>query len=47
MTAPALLVVDGEKNTREALKKLLSADFDVYIAANLGEAQNYVRRQPF
>jgi DNA-binding NtrC family response regulator len=47
MTAPALLVVDDEKNTREALKKLLSVDFDVYIAANLGEAQNYVRRQPF
>ncbi|MDR1303541.1 MAG: response regulator, partial [Puniceicoccales bacterium] len=29
------------------MKKLLSADFDAYIAANLAEAQNYIRRQLF
>jgi DNA-binding NtrC family response regulator len=47
MTSPALLIVDDEKNTREALKKLLSAEFDVYIASNLSETQSHIQRQQF
>jgi DNA-binding NtrC family response regulator len=44
---PTLLVVDDEKNTREALKKLLSSEFDVYIASSVEEARQCVQGQHF
>jgi DNA-binding NtrC family response regulator len=44
---PTLLVVDDEKNTREALKKLLASEFDVYIASSVEEVQRCVQRQHF
>ncbi|MDR1906695.1 MAG: sigma-54 dependent transcriptional regulator [Puniceicoccales bacterium] len=47
MILPPLLIVDDEKNTREALKKLLSADYDIYLAAGVDEAQQYLDRQHF
>ncbi|MDR3317447.1 MAG: sigma-54 dependent transcriptional regulator [Puniceicoccales bacterium] len=47
MNLPLLLIVDDEKNTREALKKLLSSEFEVYIAAGIEEAQCYIQQQLF
>ncbi|MDR2807007.1 MAG: sigma-54 dependent transcriptional regulator [Puniceicoccales bacterium] len=47
MTLPTLLVVDDEKNTREALKKLLATEFDICIAPAVHEAQEYIQQQYF
>jgi DNA-binding NtrC family response regulator len=47
MTLPLLLIVDDEKNTREALKKLLSVEYDIYLAAGVDEALQYINRQRF
>lgn len=47
MSLSALLIVDDEKNTREALKKLLAADYDIYLAANIGEATESIKKQTF
>ncbi|MDR2812889.1 MAG: sigma-54 dependent transcriptional regulator [Puniceicoccales bacterium] len=47
MILPQLLIVDDEKNTREALKKLLSAEYDIFLAASVEEALQYIDGQQF
>jgi DNA-binding NtrC family response regulator len=47
MALPPLLIVEDEKNTREALKKLLAAEFDVSAASGTDEAQRYIDQQYF
>ena len=36
-----LLVVDDEKNTRDALRRALEDAFEVYLAVNVESAQIY------
>ena len=36
---PSLLIVDDEKNTREALRRVLEDSFEVFTAADLGAAE--------
>lgn len=38
-TKPSLLIVDDEKNTREALRRVLEDHFEVFTAADLGAAE--------
>lgn len=38
-----LLIVDDEKHTREGLRSSLEDDFDVYVAADAGEAMNALK----
>ncbi|MDR0445233.1 MAG: sigma-54 dependent transcriptional regulator [Puniceicoccales bacterium] len=40
-----LLIVDDEKNTREALKELLQDSWDVYLAANANDACLLLRKE--
>ncbi|MDR0740804.1 MAG: sigma-54 dependent transcriptional regulator [Puniceicoccales bacterium] len=47
MILPSLLIVDDEKNTREALKKLLSAEYDVSLASGVDEALRCIDGQRF
>ncbi|MDR2372025.1 MAG: sigma-54 dependent transcriptional regulator [Puniceicoccales bacterium] len=47
MILPSLLIVDDEKNTREALKKLLSAEYDVFLASGVDEALRCIDGQRF
>jgi DNA-binding NtrC family response regulator len=47
MTLPSLLIVDDEKNTREALKKLLLADYDIHLATGVDEALRCINGQQF
>ncbi len=42
---PTILIVDDEKHTREGLRSSLEENFDVYIAANIQEAQNILDRE--
>jgi DNA-binding NtrC family response regulator len=35
---PTILIVDDEKHTRDGLRSSLEDDFDVYVAADIGEA---------
>lgn len=37
-TRPSLLIVDDEKNTREALRRVLEDHFEIFTAADLGAA---------
>ena len=36
---PSLLIVDDEKNTREALRRVLEEFFEIFTAADLGAAE--------
>lgn len=38
-TKPSLLIVDDEKNTREALRRVLEDHFEIFTAADLGGAE--------
>ncbi|MCB1205790.1 MAG: sigma-54-dependent Fis family transcriptional regulator [Verrucomicrobiae bacterium] len=40
-----LLIVDDEKNTREGLRLSLEDEFDVYIAANIAEAEEILKNE--
>lgn len=46
-TLPRLLIVDDEKNTREALARLLSSEYQTTIARNADEAIRYLGEQQF
>ncbi len=40
-----VLIVDDEKNTREGLRLSLEDDFDVYVAANIAEAEEILKSE--
>jgi len=40
-----LLIVDDEKNTREGLRLSLEDEFDIYIAANIAEAEEILKNE--
>jgi len=42
---PTILIVDDEKHTREGLRASLEDAFDVYIAADIGEAMNVMENE--
>lgn len=44
---PSLLIVDDEKNTREALQRLLSSEYETHIACNADEAINAITQTQF
>lgn len=41
-----LLVVDDEKNTRDALRRALEDDFEVFVAANVESSKNLMKSEP-
>ena len=43
---PKLLVVDDEKNTREALRRAFEDAFEVFVAANLESSKNLIKSEP-
>ena len=43
---PKLLVVDDEKNTRDALRRALEDDFEVFVAANVESSKNLMKSEP-
>lgn len=42
---PTLLVVDDEKNTREALRRVLEDHFEIFTAADLGAAEKLLKAE--
>src|SRR2546429_1089916 len=42
---PTILIVDDEKHTRDGLRRLLEAEYDVYVAADIAGAVNVVERE--
>src|SRR4029077_16417046 len=40
------LIVDDEKHTREGLRQSLEEEFDVYVAANIAEAMEFLYHDP-
>src|SRR5207249_10661015 len=42
---PTILIVDEEKHTRDGLRRLLEADYDVYVAADIAGAVNVLERE--
>ncbi|MEQ1839345.1 MAG: sigma-54 dependent transcriptional regulator [Verrucomicrobiales bacterium] len=44
-TEHTILIVDDEKNTREGLRLSLEDEFDVYIAANIAEAEEVLKNE--
>ncbi len=44
-TEHTILIVDDEKNTREGLRLSLEDEFDVYIAANIAEAEEVLKSE--
>src|SRR5438128_585341 len=42
---PTILIVDDEKHTRDGLRRLLEADYDVYVAADIAGAVNVLERE--
>ncbi|TJY60033.1 sigma-54-dependent Fis family transcriptional regulator [Sinimarinibacterium sp. CAU 1509] len=45
MTMPAVLVVDDELRSQEALRRTLDEDFEVFCASNVDEAQKILERE--
>jgi DNA-binding NtrC family response regulator len=43
---PRLLVVDDEKNTRDALRRALEDNFEVFVAANVENSKNLMKSEP-
>ena len=43
---PKLLVVDDEKNTREALRRAFEDAFEVFVAANVESSKNLMKSEP-
>ena len=43
---PKLLVVDDEKNTRDALRRALEDDFEVFVSANVESSKNLMKSEP-
>jgi DNA-binding NtrC family response regulator len=43
---PKLLVVDDEKNTRDALRRALEDNFEVFVAANVENSKNLMKSEP-
>ena len=43
---PKLLVVDDEKNTRDALRRALEDAFEVFVAANVESSKNLIKSEP-
>jgi DNA-binding NtrC family response regulator len=43
---PKLLVVDDEKNTRDALRRALEDNFEVFLAANVESSKNLMKSEP-
>jgi len=43
---PKLLVVDDEKNTRDALRRALEDNFEVFVAANVESSKNLMKSEP-
>ncbi|MDR1413435.1 MAG: sigma-54 dependent transcriptional regulator [Puniceicoccales bacterium] len=44
---PNLLIVDDEKNTRDALEQLLNAEYEVFFAKNFDEAVSLMKNEKF
>ncbi|MDR1433325.1 MAG: sigma-54 dependent transcriptional regulator [Puniceicoccales bacterium] len=44
---PSLLIVDDEKNTRDALEQLLNAEYEIFLAKNFGEALSLMGNEKF
>lgn len=42
---PSLLIVDDEKNTREALRRVLEDHFEIFTAADLGAAEKLLQAE--
>ena len=42
---PTLLIVDDEKNTREALRRVLEESFEIYTAADLAGAEKILEAE--
>ncbi len=42
---PTILIVDDEKHTRDGLRRLLEADYDVYVAGDIAGAVNVLERE--
>src|SRR5213595_3584776 len=42
---PTLLIVDGEKHTRDGLRRLLEDEYDVYVAEDVGGAISVLERE--
>ena len=43
---PSVLIVDDEKNTREALRRVLEDHFEIFTAADLGGAEKLLTAEP-
>ena len=43
---PKLLVVDDEKNTRDALRRALEDNFEIFVAANVESSKNLMKSEP-
>ena len=44
---PSLLIVDDEKNTRDALEQLLNTEYEVFFAKNFDEALSLMKNEKF
>ena len=44
-TEHTILIVDDEKNTRDGLRLSLEDEFDVYVAANIAEAEEVLKNE--
>ena len=44
-TDTTILIVDDEKHTRDGLRMSFEDEFDVYVAANAGEAMEVLRNE--
>src|SRR5438128_4644794 len=42
---PTILIVDDEKHTRDGLRRLLEAEYDVYVAGDIAGAMNVLERE--
>ena len=44
---PSLLIVDDEKNSRDALEQLLNCDYEVFLAKNFDDAVTLMKNGRF